>query len=414
MKIYKINNEKFKSIYISYNFTMDVKEKELFSNNAVLGALMAKSSSKYNSQKEIEKYLSSLYGTSYDVNIEKYGDLYNLEFRMEYINRKFLPNKEELLDRVLEFLNEMIYNPFDWSDEMIQREKEFILQRINERKDEKLKYVVQKAEELLCKDEPFGTFLYGEVNDVENVNKEILKSAYKELIDSCVTIIVSGNLEGYEDIEEKINNVFKENIISSKDIKDLNYNKKRNIQDEVQEVSEYQDTTQSVLSIGMTIDNCSQEDFYALNLYNAILGTTPSSKLFQNIREKASLAYTVRSRYYRFKDIIIIYAGINKENYTKAVQLIKQQIDDMKNGNITDEEFTSAKDSLLADLLDWKDSKVAMAKMKISNIIAFKDSELTIDDMRENMSKVTMEDVINVSNKVKINNIFILGGVENA
>ena len=53
MKIYKINNEKFKSIYISYNFTMDVKEKELFSNNAVLGALMAKSSSKYNSQKEI-------------------------------------------------------------------------------------------------------------------------------------------------------------------------------------------------------------------------------------------------------------------------------------------------------------------------------------------------------------------------
>lgn len=414
MKIYKINNEKFKSIYISYNFTMDVKEKELFSNNAVLGALMAKSSSKYNSQKEIEKYLSSLYGTSYDVNIEKYGDLYNLEFRMEYINRKFLPNKEELLDRVLEFLNEMIYNPFDWSDEMIQREKEFILQRINERKDEKLKYVVQKAEELLCKDEPFGTFLYGEVNDVENVNKEILKSAYKELIDSCVTIIVSGNLEGYEDIEEKINNVFKENIISSKDIKDLNYNKKRNIQDEVQEVSEYQDTTQSVLSIGMTIDNCSQEDFYALNLYNAILGTTPSSKLFQNIREKASLAYTVRSRYYRFKDIIIIYAGINKENYTKAVQLIKQQIDDMKNGNITDEEFASAKDSLLADLLDWKDSKVAMAKMKISNIIAFKDSELTIDDMRENMSKVTMEDVINVSNKVKINNIFILGGVENA
>ena len=44
MRIYKINNSKFKSIYISYNFTMEVKDRSIFSNNAVLGALMAKTS----------------------------------------------------------------------------------------------------------------------------------------------------------------------------------------------------------------------------------------------------------------------------------------------------------------------------------------------------------------------------------
>lgn len=414
MKVYKINNDKFKSIYISYNFTMEVKENSVFSNNAVLGALMAKSSRKYQTQKEIEKYLNSLYGANYDVNVEKYGDLYNLEFRIEYINKKFLPGNEDLLENILNFLKEMIYNPADWTDENIKREKEFILERINERKDEKLKYGVQRAEELLCKDEPFGVFLYGDQDNVQNVDKDVLKNAYSELLKSCVTVIISGNLEGYDNIEETFNEVFKNIEFSSKEVTDLIYNTKRESDNKTEEVKEYQDTTQSVLSLGLRIKDCTIDDFYALNLYNAILGTTPSSKLFQNVREKKSLAYTVRSRYYRFKDIIVIFAGINKENYQKAVDVIKEQIEAIKKGEISKEEFESAKDSLMADLLEWKDSKIAMAKMKFANIIAFKDADITVEEMRERMSKVTLEDVIRVANLVSVEKIFVLGGVENA
>ena len=414
MRVYKINNDKFKSIYISYNFTMEVKENSVFSNNAVLGALMAKSSRKYQTQKEIEKYLNSLYGANYDVNVEKYGDLYNLEFRIEYINKKFLPGNEDLLENILNFLKEMIYNPADWTDENIKREKEFILERINERKDEKLKYGVQRAEELLCKDEPFGVFLYGDQDNVQNVDKDVLKNAYSELLKSCVTVIISGNLEGYDNIEETFNEVFKNIEFSSKEVTDLIYNTKRESDNKTEEVKEYQDTTQSVLSLGLRIKDCTIDDFYALNLYNAILGTTPSSKLFQNVREKESLAYTVRSRYYRFKDIIVIFAGINKENYQKAVDVIKEQIEAIKTGEISKEEFESAKDSLMADLLEWKDSKIAMAKMKFANIIAFKDADITVEDMRERMSKVTLEDVIRVANLVSVEKIFVLGGVENA
>lgn len=412
MEIFKINSSKFKSIYISYNFTLEVKNKRLFSNNSVLASLLAKSSNKYNNQKEIEKYLNLLYGANYDVNIEKLGDLYNLEFRMEFINKKYLPNNEDLLEKVILFLNEMIYNPADWTDESIKREKDFIIERINERKDEKLRYGIQRAEELLCKEEPFGIYLYGEKETVEKVDKKALKEAYDELINSSITIVVSGNLDGYENIDKKIKQTFENKCKSNKSIKDLVYNVRKNeVLDE--EVIEYQDNTQSVLSMGLIIEDCEPKDFYALNLYNAILGTTPSSKLFQNVREKASLAYTVRSRYYRFKDIIVIYAGINKENYKKTVNLIREQIDDMKKGKISQEEFNSAKDSLIADLLDWKDSKIAMEKMKISNIVAFKNENISIDDMKENMKNVSMEDVIKVANKVKLKKIFVLGGVTN-
>lgn len=413
MKVYKINNDKFKSIYISYNFTMELNNTKALSNNAVLASLMAKTSKKYESQKQIEQYLNLLYGANYDVNIEKYGDLYNLEFRVEFINKKFLPNKEELLNKILEFLYEMIYNPADWSKANIEREKEFILERINERKDEKLRYGVQRAEELMCKDTPFGTYLYGEDNVVKEINKEILIKSYEELIRSCITIVVSGNLTGYDNIDKEIIDIFGKQDKSNKTLTELNYNIKNIYQDNVEEVIEYQDTVQSVLSIGLSIDDCNSNDFYALNLYNAILGTTPSSKLFQNVREKASLAYTVRSRFYRFKDIIIIYAGINKDDYKKATDLIITQVDDIKKGKVTEEEFTSAKDSLMADLLEWKDSKIAMAKMKIANIIAFNDNKIEVDEMREKISNITMQDVINIANRVNVRKIFVLGGVSN-
>lgn len=414
MKIYKINNEKFKSIYMSYNFTIDINDTKYFSYYAVLASLMAKSSQKYATQKEIEKYLNSLYGASFDVNIEKLGDLYNLEFRMEFINKKFLPDNEELLDKMLNFLEEMIYNPAEWSVENIDREKQFILERINERKDEKLKYGIQRAEELLCEGEPFGTYLYGEKDVVENITVEQIKTAYSELIKKCVTIIVSGNLDGYSDIDEKIENIFGNHVSNNIQVEELQYNNNMEKEFKYEEVKEYQDTTQSVLSMGLRIEDCNEQDFYALNLYNAILGVTPSSKLFQNVREKESLAYTVRSRYYRFKNILVIFAGINKENYEKAVAVINEQLEDMKNGNITEVEFNSAKDSLLADLLEWNDSKIAMEKMKLSNLIAFKDENITIDMMRERIKAVTLNDVIEVANKVKLEKIFILGGEDNA
>ena len=352
-----------------------------------------------------------MYGANFDVNIEKLGDLYNLEFRIEFVNKKFIPSKEELLEKILLFLKEMIYNPAQWTQDVFKREKDFILQRINERKDEKLKYGIQRAEELLCKDEPFGTYLYGEEDVVKNLSLKDIKDAYSTLINDSITVIVSGNLDGYDSIDSEIEKIFKQYDKNfNTNIENLKYNIKRQENYKYEEVKEIQDTTQSVLSLGLRIKECTPKDFYVLNVYNAILGTTPSSKLFQNVREKESLAYTVRSRYYRFKDIIVIYAGINKENYEKALDVIKIQLEDMKKGNITDIEFKSARDSLLADLLEWKDSKVAMAKMKLSNLIAFKDADISIDQMREEIKNVKIEDVINISKKIEVEKVFLLGG----
>lgn len=413
--IYLINKEKFKSIAISLNFTMNVDEKEI-SENAVLASILAKSCNKFKTQKDIEKHLYNLYGAEFEVNVEKYGDAYNIEFVIEGVNKKFLPNNEDVISKCIDFLYNMVYEPnlinniFD--ENVVLREKEYILDKIRTKKDDKLRYSVLKMEELMCKDEPFGTYLYGKEEIVKNTTSKDLYNRYLDMLKkSCITFLVSGNLSGYENIKNTIEEVFKEKINNEVSYLDINTNiENNNFTDNVEENFENGDTTQSVLSLGLRVKNCKNEDFYAISLYNAILGSTPSSKLFQNFREKESLAYTVRSRYYRFKKIFVIYAGIEKENYEKAKDVINNQLNDIKQKNITKDEFNAAKESIIADLKEWDDSKIALSKTFLVNLLIYNDSKVTIDEMIENIKKVTLEDVVAIANKVVLEKIYLLGG----
>ena len=104
-----INDNKFKSIFLSFNYTLDI-EKEDVSKFAILSSILSKCSNKFKNQTEIQKYLFELNGSSFDTNINKYGDLLNIEFSMELINKKYL-KRDDILNLCLEFLEEIIYNP---------------------------------------------------------------------------------------------------------------------------------------------------------------------------------------------------------------------------------------------------------------------------------------------------------------
>ncbi len=413
-KIYKVNDSKFKSIYLSYNFTFETNKEDI-PKNVITSLILSKGSKKYKTSKEIEKYLSSLYGTNFDINMEKIGDLYNIEFRLECVNKKFLPNNVDVFMDAIKFLNEIIYNPKiennEFDNVIFEREKSFIIDKISKKKDEKLRYAVLKTEEILCEKEPFGTYIYGDIKDANNVKIDDIYEAYQNIINkSNISVIVSGNLVGYEDIDQYIKEIFI-NRFNNNEIDKTLINKsikRRFCVEDVKEIKEKIQTNQAVITIGLRVEDLEQNDFYALNVYNSILGGTPSSKLFQNVREKESLAYTTKSRYYRFKGIFIIYAGIEESNYERAKKVILDQISDMENGNISELELNSSKQSLVNDLLEWNDSKISLAKLAYTNVI--NNEKITIDELITNMKAVEIEDVVRIAKKVKLQLIYMLGG----
>lgn len=174
------------------------------------------------------------------------------------------------------------------------------------------------------------------------INEINLYDYYKKLISECkIDIFVSGDVEEEKIIDIILNN---ENIIKINE-REAVYNKK-NIpfeKHEEREIVEALDVTQGNLVLGLSIDKNDKKERYVALVYNSVLGGSATSKMFQIVREKYSLAYTAASNYLRHKNSIFIRCGIEIDNYEKTVNLIKEQLEDMKNGKFTDEDIKSAK-----------------------------------------------------------------------
>ena len=415
MEIVKINNNKFKGIRIALNYTMPIN-KEKVAEQATVVSMLSKSSKKYSDQKQIDLFLSKLYGAQFSANVEKIGDLYNIEFCIECVNKKFLPNNEDVVYNAIDFLNEIIYNPDIYEEKFdsvkLENEKKYILDKINEKKDDKLRYGIVKAEELLCKNEPYGIYVYGNSEDVIKITPITAYETYMNIMkNAIVTITVVGNLDGYDDIDKTINKIF-ENKIKNASYQQLKLNTVNNYNndEDIEQVIEKSDVKQSVLSMGLKIKDFNVDDTYGFLIYNAILGDIPSSKLFQNVREKKSLAYAIRSRYYRYKSMFIIYAGIKNSNFENAKNSIIDEINEISHGNVSKQEFDSAKQSIIDAILQWKDSKYALSKFVLTNLINYKTYDITIDQLIDKINKVTLSQVIFLSNKVYVKLVYLLGG----
>lgn len=409
MKSIIIKDNKFKSIFVSVNLLLPLVKEDM-SKNALIAMVLKKGSKKYGTERELEKKLAELYNARLRVNVEKYFKYYNIEFGIEVINKKYI--SEDILDDALDILKEIIYNPNveneSFNKELVDREKEGLINMINEQKDQKRTYALNKIEEYLFENEDYGYPLLGKEEDYRNIDEKSLYDYYNKMLQAAkIEIIVNGNLEYYEDIEYKLNKHF--NSVN----KDIKYS---HIQiTEVEEpkfYSENQDISQSVLTFGIRLLDIEKKDVFNAVVLNAILGGTPSSKLFQNIREKQSLAYFAKSIYNKQKGTMCVLAGIEPKNYLKAKELILKEIEDLKTGNITDEEFVTAKDYVISTYKEMRDSKTGYAKFILGNDILF-DETIEIDEVISYLQKLQKEEILELAKKVNVQTIYLLGGREN-
>ena len=172
------------------------------------------------------------------------------------------------------------------------------------------------------------------------------------------------------------------------------------------------DVTQGKIVIGLdlTLDYVDQK--YDALVYNAILGGSANSKMFQEVREKASLAYTAGSNYSKYKNNIFIKCGIEIKNYEKAIKIIKKQLKDMEDGNFSNEDIENAKKGIISTIKsidDEQDTEITyffgqeLSKEKIS-----------IDEYIQKIQNVSKEKIIKIAKSLKINTIYFLKNIETA
>lgn len=414
--ITKINSNKFKTNEIGVFLTLPLDSKTI-TKNALIPQVLRRGTNNYKTQYELGKKLEEMYGAYFNYGIEKVGDNIVLKFYIaslcdEYVN-------ENLSQETMNLILDIVFNPLlennMFKEIYVNQEKENLKKIIESRKDDKSSYAYNRCIEEMFKNEPYGIYRFGNLKDLEQINPKNLYDYYKEMIyNSKIDVLINGkdankieilNIEsiknyGFKSCEEfkgKINN---KNVIE-------NSKSKLIIKENPNIVNEELDVTQGKLNIGLL---CNINDKNIATIYNMVLGGGANSKLFKNVREKASLAYTVASRYLKQKNAIIIRAGIELSNYDKTIEIIKKQLDDMKNGNITDDEFRSAKQLMLSTIKLIPEIQEDMVWFTFMQCIT--NENLTVEQYYKNIEQVTKEQVIEEAKNVSIDTIYFLKNYE--
>lgn len=410
INLHIIKTNKFKTNLLSV-FLSTPLSKESVTKNALIPAVLRRGSKNMNTQDEISIALEEMYGASFDCGIDKIGDNQVLKFYLETINNEFLPENEDTLSTAIKILLEMVFNPLinenQFNKEYVESEIKNLKQVIEGRKDSKATYAYERCIEEMYKNMPYSLYKYGNVEDLEKINSKNLYEQYTNLINNCkIDIFISG------DVEESI----KESVIDNDNIQKLKErnaiytinnkeNRKKELKQE-QQISESMDINQGKLIIGLDILEENDSDKYTALVYNAILGGTPTSKLFQNVREKNSLAYTASSSFIRQKANVFIKCGIDIENYEKALKIIKEQLEDMKKGEFTDKNIEEAKTNIISTINFIPEEQDTELMYYFSQELS--GYEMSYEEYIQKINFVSKPNIIDLANRIQINTIYFL------
>lgn len=409
IKLHVIKTDKFKTDIVAVFLSIPL-DKTTVTSNALLPAVLRRGTKNLSSQEEISIELENMYGATFDCGIEKTGDNQILKFYLEMVNDEFLPKTDKNLQNGLNLLLDIVFNPLineeSFLENYVETEKENLRKIIEAKKDNKDRFAYGRCIEEMYKNKTYGLYKFGYIEDLEKIDEKNLYEQYVHLIKNAkIDIFVSGNVNN-EEVKKVINQ--NTQIISLTERMDIHLEAEDdNIEEKEEKIIEDKlDVTQGKLVIGTDVDLNEEDAKYKIALYNVILGESATSKLFQNVREKESLAYTARSNYVRQKGNIYIRCGIEIENYEKAVKVIKEQLEDMKNGKFTDEDIENAKRYILAGLKTTREEQDSELSYYYGQEIS---GEFTsFEEYEKKIKKVTREDVAKVANSVKINTIYFL------
>lgn len=412
VKLLCVNSDKFKTNCIKMDFYLPINE--YFPAQNVLASFMGHTSKKYNTVKTFNSKVEGMYDACFDVNISTVGETARIRFSMETLDDKFSLDGKSVSEEAVDFLVEILKNPnatengFDEQNTL--REIRFTLENLEAMKNDKRAYAVLRLRQLMCKDEAFGIDTEKLVEDVKKLDSKQLLDAYNNMLEvSNIVITACGSVDG-EMLVERFK-AFADSIENRKPaaLEAVFVTKA----DEIRYFKEEMDVNQAKLVIGLRagMEN-SNDNYFAYRVMTDIFGGGPYSRLFLNVREKMSLCYYCGARLIREKGIILIQSGIEEENYEKALSEILNQLDIMKNGEFTDEDFNSSIIALCDAFKGVEDSPVAVCNFYSSQEA---DNEIISgEEFAKKIGAVTREQVIECAKRVSVDTVYLLKGEEKA
>lgn len=405
--LYLAPTDRFKAITLKAFIHLPLDEE--VTANALLVRLLSRGCKKYPNMRKMVLFLESLYGASFASDVDKIGERHILEFRFDTVAGRYLPKRVNTLQKGLQFLYRILTEPVKqnggFKQDYLAQEKDNLKHLIETLVDDKIAYARQRCIQEMCREEPYRLYEYGRVEDLAKITpKDLLDYWYAILKRNPIDIFILGQISPRK-VEQWIRNIFTlrrgEDIIQPPlSLIDKAVKKPRLVR-------ETSIMEQSKLVLGFrTYTTWSSKDIFSLMVANGILGSYPHSKLFQNVREKAGLAYYARSILEKTKGLMIIHAGIDHQKFDQALGIIKQQVEEIKQGNISSAEFTNTVKSIEDQLKAAQDSPSALIDYTLEQLVNNRMDSLEM--LRQGIRAVKPSEVAEVAQRIKLDTIYFL------
>ena len=404
LNVIKTNN--FKTVRVEVKFRNVVKKEEITLRN-LLKMVLIESTKKFDTERKFVIESEELYDLKLSSTSSRVGNFTTLSFNLTFLNEEY--TEKGLHNKSLDFLMEVLFNPNVSNNKFDSLSFNNCVNKLEKsimgRKDNKTKYSIFALLQHMG-DYAYSYDQYGYLSDLKNIDEAKLYEYYKKvLMNDLVDVYVIGNVDSNEIKEYFINN-FKINSFKKEKMNvliDEVLPRKR-----VKVFKEEDAVNQTKIAIGLRFNDVSEyERKYVLYVYNEILGGSGNSLLFDTVREKNSLAYYINSIAQGYDNLLIIYTGIDKDRVDLGLKLIKKTIKDIEKGEFTSDMFNNAINMITSSLKLSLETQSSV----INNYYAM--NILNSDDINTRISKfekVTKEDVINFSKKIKMDTIFLLEG----
>ena len=405
-----VQTEKFKTGCFSINFLRPLRAEEA-SANALIPSVLLRGSEHCPDLRAIAARLDDLYGAGIGTLIRKKGEVQMVGFYADFIEDALAG--EPVFASVMTFLGELLLQPRledgHFVQEYVECEKRNLANAIASRVNDKRMYATSQLVKTMCAGEAYAVPRLGELEDVERITAEGLYAHYREVLStSRVELFYMGRKDA-EEVAAQLRHVLRE--LPRAAAFDAVETRQRSGRDAVRRGEERMEITQGKLAMGFrTGITAADADYPALLMLNTIFGGGITSKLFCKVREEMSLCYYAISSIEKFKGVMIVSSGVEFEKLETAEKEILRQLDDCRNGVISEYEFTSAKNYLLSDLKAALDSPGRLDDYAVGQRMAGLRGGM--EELARGIEAVTPEQVADCARRVTLDTVFTLKGAQ--
>ncbi len=297
---------------------------------------------------------------------------------------------DEHLPKAIDVLSDLVLNPaFAPAD--IEREKKVILEEIKMVEDTPDDLVHELFTQSFWEGHPLGRPILGSPESVEALTAEVLRAYFDATYTAGHLVIVAVGNVTHDRMRDLLMPAFGRLGARADGMSERPPDVLPHAQVRAKELE------QSHVCLGTSSYPQDHDDRYAAYVMNTMLGGSMSSRLFQNVRERRGLAYSVFSNLSAYRDAgsLTIYAGCANEAVREVVTLVVQELRGMK-VEPPEDELRRAKDHLKGSLMLSLES----TSSRMSNLARqemYFDRQFSLDETLENIERVTAGDVVRVS-----------------